>query len=327
MEPEKRDQGRILVVDDEESVSRLLQQWLAAEGYAVRCACDFDEVRRCMEQERFDLMTLDIMMPEVGGLEILRWVREQHPDVGVVMATAIGDLSSVLEAMRAGAVNYLLKPFNMDLVSEEIGRGMERQRLIAENRAYQRELERKVEARTRELREAHAQLEQKVRELEGRDRLVQLQMSPPADARQAEVEIVRIVAGMLEAEKASIFRPDETGDALTTGGGDAGEEQRIPLDAEEEPVCQAFRTGESRVGAEGEVIVPILYDREVLGVLRVEGMREEGKQDDAFDRLWYLGREIALVLRMTQMAADLATGGTELEMLLQMEEEEVGGDG
>ena len=73
------------------------------------------------------------------------------------------------------------------------------------------------------------------------------------------------------------------------------------------------------------MIVPILYDREVLGVLWVEGMQEEEEQE-VFDRLWYLGREIALVLRMVQMTTDLAAGRTELEVLLQMEGEEVDGD-
>ena len=330
MQNESGTRGRILIVDDDEPIGKLLQHWLDDEGYETRYARDTCEVAGFFEQERFDLVTLDIMMPGKDGLEVLKWIKESYPEVGVIMATALGNLKTVLEAMRGGAMGYLIKPFDLELVTEEIGLAMERQRLVAENREYRLKLEQKVEVRTRQLREAYARLEQKVRELEGRDRLVQLQMSPPADVRAAEGEILRIVVEMLKAEKAVILRPDETGDTLVVEGApdeSAGEGEvfQIPIDAEEEPISQAFRTGESRTGAGGEVIVPILYDREVLGVLWVEGMQEEEEQE-VFDRLWYLGREIALVLRMVQMTTDLAAGRTELEVLLQMEGEEVDGD-
>jgi len=330
MGPEKR--GKILVVDDEEPVAMLLQQWLANEGYEVRQALHFDTVRGAMEEERFDLVTLDIMMPEVDGLQILGWLREHYPDVGVVMATATGNLDAVLEAMRGGAINYLLKPFHMDLVTEEIGRGMERQRLIAENRSYQRELEQKVEERTREL-------EQKVRELEGRDRLIQLQMSPPDDVQEAYREILQTVAAVMQVPQVTLFRPDEEEDglrakaALGRSAPDRMEEEEqlremdtIPVQGDDSRVSQVFREGRPGDSGEGEVGVPILYNEEVLGVLWIEGMTRAGEERGAaLNTLWRLGQEAALLLRLVQMAADLESGGAALEELLQMDEEEISG--
>jgi len=323
MEREEKAQGKILVVDDEEPVGKLLQQWLEDDGYEVSYARDACEVTGYLEQEKFDLVTLDIMMPGMDGLELLDWMRENFPEVGVIMATALGNMDTVLAAMRAGAINYMIKPFNMELVSEEVARGMERQRLVAENRVYQRELEEKVEARTRELNSAHGQLEKKVRELEGRDRLVQLQMAPPGSRREANIEILRIVEQVIGAQEVAIFRRDRDGYYLMAGrqlgiAVPEGEERRVVVDEESELVGQVFRTGESRTGTGGEVVAPIAYSGEVLGVLWVEGIGVEG-EGEVFDQLWYLSREAALVLRMVQMTVALEQGGAEIDEMLQEE--------
>ena len=329
---ESKPRGRILVVDDEKSVGRLLQQWLTGKGYQVRHVDGFDGVRQALTEQAFDLVTLDIMMPGVDGLEVLRWLRAHYPDVGVVMATALDRLDTVLEAMRAGAINYLLKPFNLDLVGEEIGRAMEHQRLKAENRAYQQELERRVEERTGQLRVAHARLEQQVRELEGRDRLARLQMDPPDDGQQADDEILRVVAQVTGAGQVGLWRPDESGEYLekTASIDAAGPEERaaspvpetlarLPIrDTERLPV-RVFREGRPATGCRGEAAVPILYSEAVLGVLQVIGLPEEERR---LDVLWRLGREAALLLRMVQVVADLEQGEGEIGELLQGDEGE-----
>ena len=91
----------------------------------------------------FDL-TLDIVPPVVACGPC---AGSANPDVGVVMATALGEMEVVIEAMRLGAYSYVVKPFKLELVAHEVARAMERQRLGAENRAYQRELEQKVAGR------------------------------------------------------------------------------------------------------------------------------------------------------------------------------------
>ena len=200
--------GSILVVDDEEPVARLLQQWLADEGYDVRYALGFPQARALLESEPFDLVTLDIMMPEINGLEGLQWMAAHHPDTAAVMLTAIDTVSIVVEAMRAGAVGYLIKPLNLELISQDIARVMDRQRLLAENRAHQRELERQVEAQTHQLRVASMRLEERERELRARDELVRLQISAAAEPHRLYEQVGDIVARCLRVSEVVMYRPD-----------------------------------------------------------------------------------------------------------------------
>jgi len=322
MERAEKRLGRILVVDDEDSVARLLRDWLTSEGYEVRCANGFEQAREEIEAGAFDLVTLDIMMPGVDGLGVLRWLRAQHPDVGVIMATAMGQLDSVLEAMRNGAINYLLKPFNMDLVTEEIKRGMERQRLIAENRAYQRELEQKVEERT-------AQLQQKVRELDGRDRLVHFQMEVHS-LEEAHAEVLEVLQLVLGVQRAVLYEIDEEAGelkgvaamGLSAPGRMEGEEEIakigvLEIDSGSGVEMRALR--ERRLQEEGEkVAVPILFRDELLGLLVVEEAAD-GEGEEMGNCLWRLSGEVALVLQGVMMAEGLDSGDLELGELENLE--------
>jgi DNA-binding response OmpR family regulator len=311
--------AKILVVDDEAAVRGLLRHFLQRQGHAVEEADDFDQVRCKLEAHAFDLVSLDIVMPGASGLEVLRWLREHYPDLGVVMATAIDNLDAVIEAMRLGAHSYILKPLNLDLVGQEVERALERQRLIAQNRAYQQHLERMVELRTQQLSDtyaqlekAHAQLLRKVRELEGRDRLVQIQMSPPEQEQEACAEIVQAVIQAVQVERAALYRPDESG-RLRAGTG----EEALPENA---PATRAFLQGQP-LDQDERAWVPVLYNQQALGVLEVEGVRgEEEERKEKLHALWRLGREAALVLRMVQMAQDLEEGRFEVEELLKLAE-------
>ncbi|MEW6753282.1 MAG: response regulator [Candidatus Latescibacterota bacterium] len=301
--------GRILVVDDEESVGRLLQQWLTLEGYEAAYVPGFAQVRkRLMAGEAFDLVTLDIMMPDTDGMEVLAWLRQHYPDVGVVMATALGDMSLVIQAMRQGAVNYLLKPFDLELVAQEVSRAMERQHLLAENRAYQERLEELVEERTAALRQAQAHLERQVRELEGRDRLVRFQMEAHTVA-EAHGEVLAVALSTLPALHAVLYQAA------------AGQPLQVAMAASAEGVVQADPGGAAadeasaaaRALASGRIesdgllaAVPLLHGTTPLGVLQVAFASEAG--DDVLNSLWRLAGESALVLRSACLAEELACG-------------------
>ncbi len=107
-----------------------------------------------------DLILSDMIMPEMDGIKLLEWVREFDPDVPVIMVTAIHDISTALEAIRRGAYDYILKPFEKDQLFLGVGRALQHRRLVNENRKYQRDLEQQVEDRTARLQEALDQLEQ-----------------------------------------------------------------------------------------------------------------------------------------------------------------------
>jgi len=323
MEQQDQRAGRILVVDDEKPVGQVLQQWLTRKGFHVRYASGFKEASQFFAEEEFDLVTLDIMMPEVDGLQVLRWITEHRPDVGVIMATALGDLDSVLEAMRLGAINYLIKPFNMELIATEMERGMERQRLIAENRSYRQELERKVEERTGALREAHARLERQLRELEGRDGLVRFQMQMHT-LEEAYGEVLKVIHQVLGVEQAVLYRPAADGTMLegvaVIPEGKVEGAGPLPIGEGAQPAVRAFASGEPVTGERGEIAVPMAYHEEVLGVIQVQRPDEtEGNQEEFLEVLQRLSGEAALVLRGAVVAEELESGMLSLDELEEIE--------
>src|SRR5271167_335978 len=99
-------------------------------------------------------------MPEMDALRLLEWMRQFDPEVPVIMVTAIHDISTALEAIRRGAYDYILKPFEKDQLYLGVDRALQHRRLIAVNRNYQRNLEQLVEERTAQLSGTLAQLEQ-----------------------------------------------------------------------------------------------------------------------------------------------------------------------
>jgi putative nucleotidyltransferase with HDIG domain len=107
-----------------------------------------------------DLVLSDMVMPEMDGLTLVEWLRKNEPDVPAIMVTAMHDLSTALEAIRRGAYDYILKPFEKDHLYLGVRRALEHRRLILENRSYQRNLEILVEERTAELKGAFEKLEQ-----------------------------------------------------------------------------------------------------------------------------------------------------------------------
>ena len=108
----------ILVVDDTEFMVRVLEEIFTAEGYAVQTARNGPEALSLYEETLPDLVTLDVVMPEMDGLEVLGRLRDLDPSAKVIMVSAVGLEAKVMEAVRLGARNYILKPFERDKVLE-----------------------------------------------------------------------------------------------------------------------------------------------------------------------------------------------------------------
>ena len=105
---------KILVVDDELIMRESLGGWLERDGHTVDKAGSGEEALEKCEKTRYDILLLDIKMEGMSGLEVLKKVKENDPDVSVVMITAYGSIPSAIEAMKSGAYEYLLKPFDPD---------------------------------------------------------------------------------------------------------------------------------------------------------------------------------------------------------------------
>ena len=105
---------KVLVVDDEPQAVELLEEFLTAKGYAVVGASGGEEALCRLKEERPHLMLLDIRMPVMDGLEVLRRAREIDREVGIVMVTAVNEESIGREALRIGAYDYITKPLDFD---------------------------------------------------------------------------------------------------------------------------------------------------------------------------------------------------------------------
>jgi two-component system response regulator PilR (NtrC family) len=125
----KKTKGRILVVDDERSMREILEIFLKSEGYSVSVADNGKSALEVMKNDFFDLIITDMKMPKVGGLELLRNVKEISPDTVVVIITAFGTTESAVEAMKLGAYDYITKPFQMDDIRLVVKNALEKQKL------------------------------------------------------------------------------------------------------------------------------------------------------------------------------------------------------
>ena len=151
---------RILVVDDEEAIREIVSAILAAAGYTCKHAGSGMEALALLNSgEQFELMLSDLMMADLDGIGLLERTKEKFPDMPVVMVTAVHDISVALAAVRNGAFDYLLKPFEREQLLNAVGRALENRRLKVENRTYQTNLESLVEARTDQLQAAMGDLE------------------------------------------------------------------------------------------------------------------------------------------------------------------------
>ncbi|MBI3302386.1 MAG: sigma-54-dependent Fis family transcriptional regulator [Deltaproteobacteria bacterium] len=104
--------GAILVVDDERSIRVGLKGLLAKEGHEVSTAESGEEALRLLDSQPFDLVLTDLRMPGLDGIGLLKKIKERHPDTLVVMMTAYGSEKIAVEAMKAGAHDYIVKPFD-----------------------------------------------------------------------------------------------------------------------------------------------------------------------------------------------------------------------
>jgi len=125
--------ARILVVDDEEIVLRSCLRILSGDEFQVETVQDGRQALQKVEENPYDVMILDIMMPNVDGLEVLRRVKETHPNVDIIMVTGLAQIDTAVKAMKLGAFDYIAKPFEPDELKLVVQRALERRRLLQEN--------------------------------------------------------------------------------------------------------------------------------------------------------------------------------------------------
>jgi len=130
----------LLVVDDDQVARELLAETLGREGYRVRVAGGGEEALRLAGAEPFDMALVDLRMPDLDGLAVLRQLAMIQPDLPVVILTAFATIETAIEAVNAGAFDYLSKPFRMEEIKIVVRRTLDARRLARENLQYRQEL-------------------------------------------------------------------------------------------------------------------------------------------------------------------------------------------
>lgn len=121
----KETKGNVLVVDDEEPIRDIVSRVLGAEGFTCFVAADGREALEKTATQAFDVVLLDIMMPDMSGMEVLHHLTTANPDACVVMTTAVDDVQTAVEALNLGAVDYVTKPFNLDDLGKRVEEAVE----------------------------------------------------------------------------------------------------------------------------------------------------------------------------------------------------------
>jgi len=172
----QRQNPLILTIDDEENIRDSFRLFLEDFEYDVIEASNGRDGIERIKQDQPDLVLCDLRMPDVDGLEVLQFIKDQELNTPIIVVSGTGVIGDAIEAIRRGAWNYLLKPIqDMSVLLHAISQALERSRLLAENQAYQEHLEEEVSRRTEALQKTMQELNQshqKLQENEEKYRLI-----------------------------------------------------------------------------------------------------------------------------------------------------------
>ena len=178
----------ILCVDDEPMIREILRETLEQEGHQVseaengKVACDR------IAKEPFDLILTDVKMPVMDGFTLMKNLGELTDEVPIIVITSFGDIDVAVDAIRLGAYDYIVKPFNISQVTISVRRALERRRLLLENLQYKKSLEAKVVEKTIDLIRKNKKLEQQAKLLEGLLRDLRESYEATLDAMVSAIE-------------------------------------------------------------------------------------------------------------------------------------------
>jgi DNA-binding NtrC family response regulator len=127
----------ILLVDDEEIIRHTLRRDIKEMGYGATAVGDGEAALAALQEHYYDLVLTDLCMEGISGLEVLKGAKARDPEIGVIILTGFGDISSAIEALRGGADDYLLKPYAFEDLALRLGNCLEKQELKKRLKVYE----------------------------------------------------------------------------------------------------------------------------------------------------------------------------------------------
>ncbi len=292
----------ILVVDDDETIAHLLIDLLRDEGYSATPAFRGDEALAKLRVQPYPLILLDLVLPDVRGLDLLREIKATFPNTDVIIMTSHASIETAVEALRLGAYDYLFKPFDgLDVVSHAVSKTFEKRQALEENERLHQELKVKT-----------ANLESYVMRLTALNDAGRT-LNSILNIKEILAFTLQLVATELKAKRASLMLLDKATNELVIEASVGLDEQlaktiRVPLgvgiagwvaregkallveDIEQDPRFTSQRDGKtydskSFISAPLVLSVPIQYQKRIIGVININNKEDGGvftKSDLAF---------------------------------------------
>jgi DNA-binding NtrC family response regulator len=157
----------VLIVDDEEAVREVLRRLLQQRGYEAVAVAEGREALQLASGRGFDVVLLDLRMPGLSGVDVLKQLRADHPDIGVIMVTRVAEATTAVDAMRQGAYDYVLKPFELEEIFWKVERAYGRSKLLLREKAHKREMEQRLREQEQRLKEQFSDLIQSLAQEHG----------------------------------------------------------------------------------------------------------------------------------------------------------------
>jgi DNA-binding NtrC family response regulator len=129
---------KVLLVDDEQDFLDSLAERMRARGMDVSTTTSAEEAIKKAEAESFDAIVLDLMMPEMDGIEVLQAIKRKRPDVGIILLTGYATLDKGIEAMKLGAMDFVEKPADLKVLSEKIKKARAQKMVLAEKKIQEK---------------------------------------------------------------------------------------------------------------------------------------------------------------------------------------------
>jgi len=132
--------ANILLIDDEQESCQALSHLLSQVGYIVQSCHSGEEAFEFLEKQQFDLIISDLFLPGISGIDIIRQIKDDAPEIGVILITGKASAETAVEAMKEGALDYITKPFNFERLKVQVAKALEKNRLVLENKYLRQQL-------------------------------------------------------------------------------------------------------------------------------------------------------------------------------------------